>query len=82
MHCRSNPQPLTDFLTHCIALNPDERSSAAELLQSDFIREGIAAGAIQEEDPRLTDLAAELNSQAAEKDGELQCLASVLNEEW
>jgi hypothetical protein len=63
-----------------VALKPQDRRSAQELLQSAFLQEAIAAGAFELEDPRLSALVEELNK--GSEPAEVDVLASVLTEEW
>lgn len=66
-----------------MALNPEERSSAGELLHSPFIREAVQQGVIDEQDPRLAAFAASLENRSYDTAEEtIEALASIIIEEW
>jgi serine/threonine protein kinase len=58
----NNSANLNGFLTRCLAVDPNERASAAELLQSLFIMDAIDAGVVNVGDPKLSALAKQLSS--------------------
>ena len=71
---------VTEFLTQCVELDPEDRASATELLQTPFIREAIAAGIIVEADPRLGAFTDALNQDTSQVE-DLEMLAAIFQEE-
>jgi serine/threonine protein kinase len=79
----SNFSNLNGFLTRCLAVDPNERASAAELLQTAFIKDAIAAGTFEVGDPKLEALAKQLSStHTAATTAKLECLAPIVLQEW